>query len=304
MPEHRRIIDISMQSSTVDKLKHISFFTDMGEYDLKQIAEITEEKSYSKGEVIVEERTSAERFFIIYKGKIEITKQFEDGEEFVLAVHSDGDFFGEMALLDEGLRSATARAVAPTTVLEITRLNFETLLYKAPVVAYHIIRELSSRLRETGALLISFLQRRNRQLYRSYLDTITMIIQAVEDQPPGAQQQSWRIQRIARVIGQHMDLSEEEMLILEINALIGGLGIEEFPEPLSLKPGALVQRIIAVAAAYVALNYDRQGQPPLSAEEVIPKLKKDKNLDPQILEVLQKLWKSKGLPDLGDAGKS
>jgi len=293
-----------MQSSTVDKLKHISFFADMGEYDLKQIAEITEEKSYSKGEVIVEERTSAERFFIIYKGKIEITKQFEDGEEFVLAVHSDGDFFGEMALLDEGLRSATARAVAPTTVLEITRLNFETLLYKAPVVAYHIIRELSSRLRETGALLISFLQRRNRQLYRSYLDTITMIIQAVEDQPPGAQQQSWRIQRIARVIGQHMDLSEEEMLILEINALIGGLGIEEFPEPLSLKPGALVQRIIAVAAAYVALNYDRQGQPPLSAEEVIPKLKKDENLDPQILEVLQKLWKSKGLPDLGDAGKS
>jgi len=293
-----------MQSSTVDKLKHISFFADMGEYDLKQIAEITEEKSYSKGEVIVEERTSAERFFIIYKGKIEITKQFEDGEEFVLAVHSDGDFFGEMALLDEGLRSATARAVAPTTVLEITRLNFETLLYKAPVVAYHIIRELSSRLRETGALLISFLQRRNRQLYRSYLDTITMIIQAVEDQPPGAQQQSWRIQRIARVIGQHMDLSEEEMLILEINALIGGLGIEEFPEPLSLKPGALVQRIIAVAAAYVALNYDRQGQPPLGAEEVIPKLKKDKNLDPQILEVLQKLWKSKGLPDLGDAGKS
>jgi len=293
-----------MQSSTVDKLKRISFFADMGEHDLGQIAEITEEKSYSKGEVIVEERTSAERFFIIYKGKIEITKQFEDGEEFVLAVHSDGDFFGEMALLDEGLRSATARAVAPTTVLEITRLNFETLLYKAPVVAYHIIRELSSRLRETGALLISFLQRRNRQLYRSYLDTITMIIRAVEGQPPGAQQQSWRIQRIARVIGQHMDLSEEEMLILEINALIGGLGIEEFPEPLSLKPGALVQRIIAVAAASVALNYDRQGQPPLGAKEVIPKLKKDKNLDPQILEVLQKLWKSKGLPDLGDAGKS
>jgi CRP-like cAMP-binding protein len=292
-----------MQSSTVDKLKRISFFADMGEYDLGQIAEITEEKSYSKGEVIVEERTSAERFFIIYKGKIEITKQFEDGEEFVLAVHSDGDFFGEMALLDEGLRSATARAVAPTTVLEITRPNFETLLYKAPVVAYHIIRELSSRLRETGALLISFLQRRNRQLYRSYLDTITMIIRAVEGQPPGAQRQSWQVQRVARVIGQHMQLSEEEMLTLEINALIGGLGIAEFPEPLSLKPGALVQRIITVAAAFVALTYDRQGQPALVAKEVVPKLKRDKDLDPQILEVLQTLWKSKGLPDLGDTGK-
>lgn len=292
-----------MQSSTIDKLKGISFFTEMSEYDLGQIAEITEEKNYAKGDVIIEERTSAERFFIIYKGKIEITKQFEDGEEFVLAVHSDGDFFGEMALLDEGLRSATARAVEPTTVLEITRPNFETLLYKAPVVAYHIIRELSSRLRETGALLISFLQRRNRRLYRSYLDTITMIIRAVEDRPPGLKQQSRQVQRVARVIGRHMELSEEEMLTLEINALIGGLGIKKFPEPLSLKPGAVGKRIIAVAAGFVALAHDRQGQPSSSTEEVISKLKKDKNLDPQIVAALQNLWKSKGLPDLGDTGK-
>jgi CRP-like cAMP-binding protein len=292
-----------MQSSTVDKLKRISFFTDMGEYDLGQIAEITEEKSYAKGDVIIEERTSAERFFIIYKGKIEITKQFEDGEEFILAVHSDGDFFGEMALLDEGLRSATARAVEPTTVLEITRPNFETLLYKAPVVAYHIIRELSSRLRETGALLISFLQRRNRRLYRSYLDTITMIIRAVEDQPSGARQQNRQVQRVARVIGRHMKLSEEEMLTLEINALIGGLGIEEFPEPLSLKPGAVAQRIIAVAAGFVALAHEQQGRPSSSAEEVISKLKKDKNLDSQIVAVLQSLCKSNGLPDLSDTGE-
>jgi CRP-like cAMP-binding protein len=293
-----------MQSSTIDKLKGISFFAEMSEYDLGQIAEITEEKNYAKGDVIIEERTSAERFFIICKGKIEITKQFEDGEEFVLAVHSDGDFFGEMALLDEGLRSATARAVEPTTVLEITRPNFETLLYKAPVVAYHIIRELSSRLRETGALLISFLQRRNRQLYRSYLDTITMIIRAVEDRPPGDRRQSRQVQRVARVIGRHMELSEEEMLTLEINALIGGLGIEAFPEPLSLKPGAVVQRIIAVAAGFVALTHDRQGQPFSSADEVIPRLKKDRNLDPQIVAALQNLWKSKGLPDLSDTGKS
>jgi CRP-like cAMP-binding protein len=290
-----------MQSSTIDKLKGISFFAEMSEHDLGQIAEITEEKKYAKGDVIIEERTSAERFFIIYKGKIEITKQFEDGEEFVLAVHSDGDFFGEMALLDEGLRSATARAVEPTTVVEITRLNFETLLYKAPVVAYHIIRELSSRLRETGALLISFLQRRNRQLYRSYLDTITMIIRAVEDQLPGARQQSRQVQHVARVIGQHLELSEEEMLTLEINALVGGLGIKEFPEPLSLKPGAVVQRIIAVAAGFVALAH--QGRPSSNTAEVISKLKKDKNLDPQIVAALQNLYKAKGLPDLGDTGK-
>jgi len=280
-----------MQASITEKLKSISFFSDMSDYDLQQIAEITEEKTYAKGEAIIEERTSAERFFIIYRGKIEITKQFEDGEQFVLAVHSDGDFFGEMALLDEGPRSATARAVEPTSVLEITRPNFETLLYKAPVVAYHIIRELSSRLRETGALLISLLRRRNRQLYQSYLDTITTIVQAVQAGKSGLAGQSQRIRDVARAIGQQMMLSEQQMLTLEINSLAAGLGIEGFPEPLSPKPGAIVQRIIEVAAAFAAAT---------KPEEAIRKLKNDKSVDAQITAVLTKLWKSGKLPASGD----
>jgi CRP/FNR family transcriptional regulator len=284
-----------MHSSTVDKLKGISFFADMSDYDLQQIAEITEEKNYAKGDVIIEERTSAERFFIIYSGKIEITKQFEDGEQFVLAVHSDGDFFGEMALLDEGPRSATARALEPTIVLEISRSNFETLLYRAPVVAYHIIRELSSRLRETGALLVSLLHRRNRQLYRSYLDTMTMIMQAVEEGRSEAVGKSRRIQEVAGAIGRHMKLSEEQMLTLEINALATGLGIKAFPEPLSLKPGAVVKRIIAVAAAFTEA-FAEASKP----EKAIEKLKNDKTLDPRITEVMTGLWESQRLPDLGD----
>ena len=280
-----------MQNSITEKLKSISFFSDMSEYDLQQIAEITEEKTYDKGEAIIEERTSAERFFIIYRGKIEITKQFEDGDQFVLAVHSDGDFFGEMALLDEGPRSATARAVEPTSVLEITRPDFETLLYKAPVVAYHIIRELSSRLRETGALLVSLLHRRNRQLYRSYLDTITAIIQAVEAGEPGVSAKSRKTRAVARAIGQRMALSEQQMLTLETNALAAGLGIEGFPEPLSPKPGAVVQRIIAAAVGFVAAS---------NPEEAIAGLKKDDAVDSQISSVLKKLWKSGALSDRGD----
>ena len=267
----------------------------MSDYDLQQIAEITEEKTYAKGEAIIEERTSAERFFIIYHGKIEITKQFEDGEQFVLAVHSDGDFFGEMALLDEGPRSATARAVEPTTVLEITRSNFETLLYKAPVIAYHIIRELSSRLRETGALLISLLHRRNRQLYRSYLDTVTTIMQAMEEGKAGVAKKSRKIRKVAGSIGRQMKLSEEQMLSLEINALAAGLGIQGFPEPLSPKPGALVQRIIDAAVVFAAAS---------KPEQAISKLKSDDTVDPQITAVLSKLWKSRKLPAGDDTLKS
>ena len=220
-------------------LKEISFFSNMSDYDLRQIAEIVSEKSYRKGATIIEELTEAERFFIIHKGKIEITKKFEGYEEFVLAVQSDGDFFGEMALLDEGRRSATVRALEPTTVLEISRNNFETLLYKAPVLAYRIMKELSSRLRETGALLISYLKQRNRQLYQAYIDTMTMVVQAMEKRDGGIRGLSRRVTDLAKAIGKEMGLAEEDQLILELGALLHDLGMLSMPDKIMEKPGAL-----------------------------------------------------------------
>jgi HD-GYP domain-containing protein (c-di-GMP phosphodiesterase class II) len=222
-------------------LREISFFAAMSEYDLSQIADIITEKQYRKGAVIIEEFKEAERFFIIYKGKIEITKRFEGDEEFVLAVQSDGDFFGEMALLDEGRRSATVRALEPTIVLEISRNNFETLLYKAPVLAYQILKELSSRLRETGALLISHLKQRNRQLYRAYIDTINLVIQALEKRDTRTTGLDRRSTTLCKAIGRELGLEEEDLLVLELGALLHDLGMLSVPDTLLEKPGPLAE---------------------------------------------------------------
>jgi len=220
-------------------LREISFFSNMSDHDLRQIAEITVKKSYVKDAIIIEEMTEAERFFIIYKGKIEISKSFESGDKFVLSVQSDGDFFGEMALLDEGRRSATVRALESTTVLEISRSDFETLLYKAPVLAYRILKELSARLRETGALLISHLKQSNRQIYRAYIDTMSMIIQVVERRDARVASRAHRVQSLALTIGREMGLSEEELLDLELGSLFHDLGMLTVPEGLLEKEGPL-----------------------------------------------------------------
>lgn len=229
-------------ASIVERLKELSFFANIPDHDLRQIAEIMVEKSYRKGAVIIEERTEAERFFIIYRGKIEITKKFESDEEFVLSVQSDGDFFGEMALLDEQPRSATARALEPTIVLETSRKNFETLLYKAPMLAYRIMRELSSRLRETGALLVSHLQQRNRQLYRSHIDTIAMVVQAIDQRAAQTSGRTRRVAGLAKAIGKEMGLEDEQLMVLELSALLHDLGMLAVPESLLAKPGPLAER--------------------------------------------------------------
>jgi len=227
------------KGSKIPKLKRIPLFADMSEYDLHQIDQITVERRYDKGQVIIEENNPAERFFIIFRGKIEITKRFEDGEQFVLGVHSDGEFFGEMAILDEGPRSATARALESTTVLEISRKDFESLLYTAPLLAFTIMKALSSRLRDTGALLISYLQRKNRQLAKAYLDTVNTVVHAIEERDAFSKGHTDRVAAIAKLIGREMGLEEERMFDLQIGSLLHDIGKVGIPDTILQKPAPL-----------------------------------------------------------------
>jgi CRP-like cAMP-binding protein len=279
-----------MGAADIAALKKIGFFAELSDFDLTQIAEITEAKTYKRGEVIVEERTAAERFFIIAEGKIEITKRFADGEQFVLAVHSNGEFFGEMALLDEGLRSATVRAVEDTSLLEISRTDFETLLYKAPVLAYRILRELSSRLRETGALLVSYLESRNLHTYRVYLQTVTSFLRKVEGQEPGLVQRVERLRFLARAAGHELQLPEEEVLNAEIGVILKALEIP--PEPPVL-PAPAVSRATRLAAACEAFGelLAGGGRPSAGAAAGVQK-RLGPLADEEIAATFLKLWQS------------
>jgi CRP-like cAMP-binding protein len=262
-----------LQSSVIDKLKHISFFAEMPDFELRQIAELIEEKHYSPGQMIIEEHTEAERFFIISSGKIEISKRLEDGEEFVLAVHSDGDFFGEMALLDEGRRSANARALEETVMLEISRPNFETLLYKAPVLAYSIMKELSSRLRETGALLVSHLQERGTSAIRH----------------------SRRVRNLAEALGRKLGLTEGERFLLEVRALLHELSPDEVPDSLPNHGSALMADILAVADRFDAASPE-PGSGRFDPEAVLRRLKNAKGLNREVTRALSELQQAGELP--------
>ena len=144
-----------------------------------------------------------------------------------------------MAILDEGPRSATARALESTTVLEISRKDFEKLLYTAPVLAFTIMRELSSRLRDTGALLISYLQRKNRQLAKAYLDTVNTVVHAIEERDAFSEGHTDRVVEISKLIARQMALGEEEIFNLEIGALLHDIGKVGIPDAILQKPAPL-----------------------------------------------------------------
>lgn len=108
--------------------------------------------SFQKGELIFSEGDLGTEMFIIQQGKVEILKEFK-GENQRLAVLGQGDFFGEMSILEDLPRTATARAEEECRLLRINGTTFDNMLRKNPEVAVRMMRKLSRRLRDTDALL-------------------------------------------------------------------------------------------------------------------------------------------------------
>jgi hypothetical protein len=106
----------------------------------------------SNGETIFREGDLGTEMYIIQDGKVEILKHFR-GENQQLAVLSQGDFFGEMSILEDQPRAATARAISDVTLLQINGTTFDQMLRKNPEVAVRMMRKLSRRLRDTDKLL-------------------------------------------------------------------------------------------------------------------------------------------------------
>jgi CRP-like cAMP-binding protein len=113
---------------------------------------IKESETYTAGELIFRQGDLGTEMYIIQDGQVEIVKHIA-GESHVLSRLDKGDFFGEMAILENVARSADAIAASDVKVLAINGSRFDEMLRKNPEVAVRIIRKYSQRLREANTLL-------------------------------------------------------------------------------------------------------------------------------------------------------
>jgi CRP/FNR family cyclic AMP-dependent transcriptional regulator len=146
----------------------IFLFRDLADSALVLLAGTAMEKNYAEGEVIFEEGDIGRACFIIAEGRIEIYQNKpaapsggnghgnnNGGLRDKVAVLQPGDFFGEMVLLDELPRSATARCLEPTKLYILYKSQFDGLISDSPRVAsmilHNLARLLSARLRRQSA---------------------------------------------------------------------------------------------------------------------------------------------------------
>jgi CRP-like cAMP-binding protein len=105
-------------------------------------------KNFERDKTIFRQGDIGDELFIIIRGLVHIFTTSETGQEHSVTVFGDGDFFGELALVDGRPRSATAEAIRLTTALTLRREDFEDLLNDHPaIIASILLTDLASRVR-------------------------------------------------------------------------------------------------------------------------------------------------------------
>ena len=115
----------------IHELKMIPLFSELKEDELVDIAAIAMEQTFKKDTMILIEEEVGSTMFIILNGRIKISRISDEGREVILSILVDGDFFGEMAILDGQTRSANAVTLEETQMMVIRRDNFLQLLHIA-----------------------------------------------------------------------------------------------------------------------------------------------------------------------------
>ena len=143
------------------KLAGVPLFEGLDDATLVELGEALEERNFTGGELLCEEGSTGHECYFIIEGQVNVSKIIDkdDGREKVLATLQAGDFFGEMALLEDSPRSANVRAAGPTRVLILSRDSFWSLLDREADVAvkmlFGIISTIVGRLRRTSTELVA-----------------------------------------------------------------------------------------------------------------------------------------------------
>ena len=139
----------------VELLKNVSIFNGLSGVELGYISKKMVPKSYDVGQVIILEESEGDDCFFVTEGSVKITGLSKDGREVILAILNEGEFFGEMALLDGDLRSANVIALEKTDALTLKRKDFIDSLKKYPQIAIQLLKEMAHRLRESDRQITS-----------------------------------------------------------------------------------------------------------------------------------------------------
>jgi len=135
-------------------LKGIYLFEDLTDEELAKVSQILVNEKYPENTFLFHEGDKGDKFYVIVTGAVRISQAISGAGEEALTILGKGDYFGEMALIDDSPRSADVIVHENSDFLVISKKDFDELLFFDKEIAYKMlwafVRTLSRRLRDTN----------------------------------------------------------------------------------------------------------------------------------------------------------
>jgi CRP/FNR family transcriptional regulator, cyclic AMP receptor protein len=131
-----------MRGAPVEALRRVPLFADLSKREVQQIARLFKERRFASGETVVKEGSGGAAFFVIESGEATV---FIRGKK--KTTLNPGDFFGEIALIDEGTRMATITATSDLVCYGLTFWDFRPLVQANGVIGWKLLQRMAKMLR-------------------------------------------------------------------------------------------------------------------------------------------------------------
>jgi CRP/FNR family transcriptional regulator, cyclic AMP receptor protein len=133
-----------MRGAPIEALERVPLFSDLNKQELRKVARLFKERHFAKGDTVVKEGSGGAAFFVLESGEATV---FIRGKQHTTL--KPGDYFGEIALIDDGTRMATITAASELFCYGITYWDFRPLVEKNGVIGWKLLQQMSKMLRAT-----------------------------------------------------------------------------------------------------------------------------------------------------------
>jgi CRP/FNR family transcriptional regulator len=216
----------------VELLQRVPVFSTLVPSDLEQIAQLAVPRSFEPGEVVFREGDASDTCYIVRAGRARATHEHADGRAITLATFGPGDIFGELAMFEDELRSATVEAIAPTAVVGVLGPDMRALMRDHCEIATRLVIALGRRLREAN-------ERLSRQSFQTVQSRVAMALSELVAQAGGESEEvlvTATQADLAQMAGSSRESASRFLAVLERAGVISqGRGRLVVHDPAALK---------------------------------------------------------------------
>jgi CRP/FNR family cyclic AMP-dependent transcriptional regulator len=166
--------------SPVELLRSVPLFADLEPEELESFSQVAVPRFFPAGTRVFHEGDRSDACYIVSSGSFRVTREHSDGRAITLATLGPGEVFGELAMLDHDVRSASAEALDDAELLALPASEVRALLARHPEISVKLVAALVQRLRAAN-------ERLSRQSFQTVPSRVAgVLLQLAEEESPGA----------------------------------------------------------------------------------------------------------------------